>query len=362
MINFISQVLIRTSSVWKTAFAAGLAWYVATLTGTERPYFAPLAAILCLQVTVADSVWKGYQRVLGITVGVIVAGILTQLVGVHPWSIGILVLVGTALATMLRFGEQAVPQVGVSAMMVLTVSGSHYTYALERIGDTIIGAAIAVLMNMLVYPADFSARAVDEVQRAAEELAQHYESIARCLSQGLRENDVQEIAVMTQQYLERLHQTQSWLIKAEEARKYSPLVQRRESPIYACKLGIVHLRQGYAHAAGMFRTCKAWQHSGTFTVPEQEAWASVFHGCAGWIRAWAQRMELWGRTPAAAGDAIQSDPLVPQFLQNLKPKDSHGQYVWPLFTDATQCAEDFLTLEENGYEGDTPPNIHPMIE
>jgi len=52
--------------VFKTAFAAALAWLIVTSRlDWPYPYFAPLAAILTVQVTISESVKKAWQRLLG---------------------------------------------------------------------------------------------------------------------------------------------------------------------------------------------------------------------------------------------------------------------------------------------------------
>jgi len=351
------HTLNRTSSIWKTAIAAGLAWYIATLTGTDRPYFAPLAAILCLQVTVAESVWKGYQRLLGITVGVILAEFMTQTWGVHAWSIALLVFIGTGLASLFRFGDQAVPQVGVSAMMVMTVGGGHYAYALDRVGDTIIGAVVSIIVNMFVFPPDFSSEAVKAVQTAAAELATHYDEIADCLQTGMRANQVAQIRMRTHAYLERLHRTQSWLDKAQTARKYSPLLQRRKSSLGLCSHAVIRLRQGYAHAAGMLRTCYDWQNNGTFGEAERCRWANVLQKFAEAIRTWGTDPVYW-----VGSDAAHRLSEPPAYLADLQPPATSGQYSWPLYTDALQFATDFLLFAPQSTHADNQRATDPVVE
>ena len=68
----------------KTAVAAGISWFIAAnLMGNSIPVFAPLAALLTVQVTVWDSVARGLQRVLGVVVGVLVASGFARLAGIN---------------------------------------------------------------------------------------------------------------------------------------------------------------------------------------------------------------------------------------------------------------------------------------
>ena len=68
----------------KTAVAAGFSWFVAAnLLGNQIPVFAPLAAVLTVQVTIWQSVSRGLQRVAGVMVGVLVAGVFAHLAGIN---------------------------------------------------------------------------------------------------------------------------------------------------------------------------------------------------------------------------------------------------------------------------------------
>lgn len=91
----------------KTAVASGVSWLVAAdLLGNQIPVFAPLAAVLTVQVTVWQSVSRGLQRVAGVMVGVVVAGAFAQVAGIHAWSIALVIFISLLLGRALRLGTQ----------------------------------------------------------------------------------------------------------------------------------------------------------------------------------------------------------------------------------------------------------------
>lgn len=117
----------------KTAVAAALAWFVAAqVLHNNVPVFAPLAALLVVQVTVWESVSRALQRVVGVVIGVLVAYGFARLAGINTWSIAVVIFVSLLAGRLLRLGQQGSIQVPVSALLVLvlgtTTSASWSTY------------------------------------------------------------------------------------------------------------------------------------------------------------------------------------------------------------------------------------------
>ena len=134
----------------KTAIAAGLAWVAALAVDPHgRPYFAPLAVLLLVQPTVYDSLSRTFQRVAGVVLGVAAALAVSHFLVLSAWSIGFIIFVGLLAGWALRLGPQGAVQVPVSALLVFVVEGLTPGYAGERISETLIGAAIAVIAVLL---------------------------------------------------------------------------------------------------------------------------------------------------------------------------------------------------------------------
>jgi uncharacterized membrane protein YgaE (UPF0421/DUF939 family) len=151
-----------TLQIVKTASAAAISWQVATsLLQSEYPYFAAVAAILTVQVTVADSVDKASQRIIGIIGGVLISMLLGLWFKVGALSIFFIILIGMGISKALRMNPQIISQVAISSLLVLAFGQSKEGYAYERIFETIIGSVIAVLINALIVPQN----AVPEVER-----------------------------------------------------------------------------------------------------------------------------------------------------------------------------------------------------
>ncbi|QCR21904.1 hypothetical protein C1N53_05835 [Pontibacter sp. SGAir0037] len=142
-----------TLQIVKTAFAAALSWLIAaTLLHAEYPFFAAVAAIITVQVTVADSVDKATQRIIGIVGGVLISMLFGLWFKVGAVSIFFVILVGMAIAKALRMNPQIISQVAISSLLVLAFGQGQGEYAYERVIETMLGSAMAVLINALIVP------------------------------------------------------------------------------------------------------------------------------------------------------------------------------------------------------------------
>lgn len=142
--------------IFKIALASGISWWLASSV-TENPYpvFAPLAAILTTQLTIADSLEKSTYRIVGVIFGVTIGGFFGNFFTVNALSIFGVIGLGLVLGNLLRLHPQITSQIGVSTLLVLQY-GHSQGYMTGRIVETIIGAMVAVAVNLLVSPTQSS--------------------------------------------------------------------------------------------------------------------------------------------------------------------------------------------------------------
>jgi uncharacterized membrane protein YgaE (UPF0421/DUF939 family) len=239
------DLIHKTSHIWKTALAAALSWDAVEFTGMKHSFFAPIAAIICLQVTVEDSVLKGYSRILGIIVGVIIADLFSYFVGVHDWSIAILICISLGLATFLKFGKDAVSQVGVTALLLMTAGAGNFNYGIERIIETIIGALIAILVNMFILPPDYTKVASKTVQKAKEDLVFHLTDIAKRFKNDVSFVMAKELLKTSEKLHDDVRDAQKTVDQALHASKFSPFSKHRRSRMLKIIKWLQFLQQVY---------------------------------------------------------------------------------------------------------------------
>ena len=144
---------VRWPQVLRAALATGIAWELAKmLPGKQPPVFAPLAAMLTIQVTAYESLRAAVQRTLGVVAGVLLAFGVAQVLGLHWWSVALVILVAMALGQALALGTSGSSQVPVSALLVLGIGAATRSYAYTRVLETLLGAAVGVVVSLVVVP------------------------------------------------------------------------------------------------------------------------------------------------------------------------------------------------------------------
>ncbi|MDA8200614.1 MAG: aromatic acid exporter family protein [Thermaerobacter sp.] len=198
----------------KTALAAGLSWWLAeALFSRARPYFAPLAAILTIQVTVAKSVSLGGQRILGVAGGIVVSFAVAHWLGVSAGSVALVVLTAMGLAAALGLGPNAVTQSAITGLLVMAL-GTRASYAAARLVDTVLGALVAVLVNALLIPPDATPAAVHAVSGLSTLI-------------GQRLTDLPDPVGTGQPLVDRLATTRAVVAGASESLRFAPLLRGR---------------------------------------------------------------------------------------------------------------------------------------
>jgi uncharacterized membrane protein YgaE (UPF0421/DUF939 family) len=170
--------------VVKAAVASILTWFVCLLVFPEQlPIFGAIAALLCVQESVDQSLTRGLERVVGVLLGVSVALGAGALFGPQSWLFIAAILVSMALGWLLRMTNASTNQIAISAMLMIALGGLHLGYGVERLAETAIGAAIGVLINAVVVAPVQTTR----VHGGVSGLAVHTAAALRRIAEGLED-------------------------------------------------------------------------------------------------------------------------------------------------------------------------------
>jgi len=169
----------------KTTLAAVLAYLLAAWLLGDRPppLLAPLTALLVAQLTIFETVMSGVERVGSVVAGVLVAVLLSKVFGLTWWSLGVVILVSLVIGLLLRLGDHTL-EVPISAMLVLAVAGQAGTVAVDRVAETLIGAATGVVVSFLLRPPMYVQPAGDAIGQLAAEMAELLSSMGAELTEG----------------------------------------------------------------------------------------------------------------------------------------------------------------------------------
>ncbi|MEU6524480.1 aromatic acid exporter family protein [Streptomyces sp. NPDC046924] len=155
----------------RSAAAATIAYVIAVRLSPEAaPLTAPLTALLVVQVTLFSTLTTGVRRVNAVVTGVVVAILFSLLVGLSWWSLGLLILSSLIVGHLVRVDE-FVPEVAISAMLVLGVT-HHGDTAWARIVETLIGAVVGLSFNLLLAPPVWVEEAGESIESLARRVRQ----------------------------------------------------------------------------------------------------------------------------------------------------------------------------------------------
>ncbi len=136
----------------KTALAAGLCWWLATLLGLHEGYWGSISAIIVLQSNVGSTVSASRDRLIGTLIGAAV-GFAFSLLGAPPWNYVVAVLVAMIVCGLLELRNSSrLAGVTITIVMLVRTAGSHWTIALDRVGQVAFGIVVALGVTTLVLP------------------------------------------------------------------------------------------------------------------------------------------------------------------------------------------------------------------
>ncbi|HKH09417.1 MAG TPA: FUSC family protein [Agromyces sp.] len=168
--------------VLKSAVATVAAWLVAGwLIPGPLPVFAAIAALLVVQPSVNQSLGKAIERSVGVIAGVVIASLLGLVFGQNSWVILAAIVIAILLAWAFRMTTGTSNQVAISAMLVLALGGTAPEYAFDRVLETLIGAAIGIVVNAIIVPPVLVQPARRDLALLGGELAASVDRLAHAL-------------------------------------------------------------------------------------------------------------------------------------------------------------------------------------
>ncbi|XVQ15060.1 FUSC family protein [Spirillospora sp. CA-255316] len=194
--------------------------------GGPRPLLAPLTALLVVQYSVYQTIKAGILRVAAVTLGVLVAVLAASTIGFSWWALGLTILTALIIGHVMRLGEHVL-EVPISAMLIFALGTASESGAIERVLETLIGAATG-LAAMLLVP---SVR-VRPAEEAVEDIAEKLRALIQRIADGLRGEPAENEAAGWQDEAERLAReigrTDRDLGAAEESVRLNPRTRARQ--------------------------------------------------------------------------------------------------------------------------------------
>ncbi len=152
----------RVRSAWQpvalVALAAALAWLFAhRVLGHSQPFFAPIAAAISLSTSRIQRSRRIVQMVVGVLLGIGVAEVLAAALGTSTAALALIVFVTMTIAVLAGagfFGQGMMFANQAAASAILVVTLHRHGTGSERAIDAVVGGAAALVLGVLMFPAE----------------------------------------------------------------------------------------------------------------------------------------------------------------------------------------------------------------
>lgn len=326
--------------VLKTSAAAVVAWVVSSLLlGQPYPIFAAIAALLVVQPSVNQSLAKGIERSVGVVFGVLLATAAGAVFGSASWVVLLAIVASLLIAWALKLGPGSSNQIPISAMLVLALGGDSPLYALDRVLETIIGAATALVINALIVPPVLVAPAHVAITRLQERTAASLERIALALHEP---QSRQELEAMLQQAreLRGLRDAAADAVAlGEESLTLNPRRSRMRDKLAEDVELLVRLNALVTRVLGMARAIHDHYDPTLMNDP-------IVHAIVTEISRAAHDLRLLGASDADSPEADAQLPALTAPMAVQQPNPDHWILVGSLLEDMRRVREEIVGVAD----------------
>jgi uncharacterized membrane protein YgaE (UPF0421/DUF939 family) len=208
----------------KTVVAAVLAWVLASqVFALPQAFLAPWAALLVVHATVYRTFSRGLRQVAGAVLGVLLAWVVGNYLGLTTFAVSTLLVVGLLAGSVRWFRDESTAVAATGLIVLTTGFSTHDQVLVDRLFDTAIGIVVGLAVNMVVWPPlrDYSsAKAIDAVDDTVGELLR---DIARQLRETrCTEDDVRGWVDRTRMLDQDIERAWALLRQAKESGRLNP--------------------------------------------------------------------------------------------------------------------------------------------
>lgn len=145
------RLRVSALPILQCAIAAGAAWWVATVViGHPTPFFAPIAAVVSLGLSLGARLRRSVELVAGVTIGIGVGDLIVSVIGSGTWQITLVVVLAMSAAVLLNSGPIFSMQAANSAVLVATLLPPGGAAGVNRMVDALTGGLVGIAVVALI--------------------------------------------------------------------------------------------------------------------------------------------------------------------------------------------------------------------
>ena len=309
--------LAWTARLTTAAVAAYLVARVA-FPGTQ-PLLAPLTALLVVQVTPVGLLASGLDRAFSVVLGVSVAVAFSTAVQLTWWSLAIVIAVSLLVGQALRLRSNLI-EAPISAMLILGVGSlAADSAAWQRVTETLVGAAVGVVSNLLFPPKVATEDAGVAMEGLADRLARLLERAGDTLARRDIDSEtvVEEAAgwlVEARRLTHDIPNVGAALLQAEQGRRLNVRALRTPDAGPGLRQGMEALEHSAVAVRSMFRSLLDASRSDSIW-PGADLGSPVRMAIAVLLQEFAGGLRAFGRLVRAEAEAGSAQPEIEQLQE-----------------------------------------------
>lgn len=264
----------------KAVVAGTSAWAISVgVLDSEVAFMAPWTALLTVHATVHRSLSRGAQTAVSSTVGMGLAFVVMQFLGVNIWTFALALLVGLFGARISWIRDEGVA-IATTAIFIFTADDPMFA---ERFMELLLGIGIGIAVNFLVIPPlkdQQAARYVDSInRRMGAVLVDMSDEFAENWDTDSAEDWLKETESMSSE-LESAWQT---VRLARESQRKNPraIFRRRQGPqqdIISYEEILNRVDEGISHLRNLTRTLREASYDlSEWDTEFREGWVEIAH-------------------------------------------------------------------------------------
>lgn len=208
---------------------AACAWQIALWLGASNPpVFAALVPLLALQGDPFAVIGLSLERLAGVVAGIAIGITATNLTSRSTVTLALTLAVAFAVGMLLRVHGRQNVQVAISALLVLSVPDPG-TYGHERLWETGVGAAVAILLGPFLWPPNPLRELERETATAGRDLLEDLRRTARLV--GTPATDAADNVERVHEHARAARIAAADAPKAARAARFSPLRRSQRAAI-----------------------------------------------------------------------------------------------------------------------------------
>jgi uncharacterized membrane protein YgaE (UPF0421/DUF939 family) len=205
----------------------------------DSPFYASIAAVICMQSSVFDSFTAGKNRMKGTFIGAVIGFLLAL---ISPGNI-ILSALGVMLIIYICNIFESQKSINIAcvvfiAIMVNLGDQSPLSYSFFRLIETFIGIIVAVLVNYFVYPPKY----LDTLHEMKKTLVQSIFSLFKmeiynneAIELGILNNQISDFDDLLKSYITEITPKKEGMSEIEELEKVLKLSKKAYSHLFMLK-------------------------------------------------------------------------------------------------------------------------------